>query len=145
MPRHPVLLFLALASPILLLVSAIDLPAGEVIFALVAVAFPIALIALGASHKDGLGPLRWPLVGLTIFFEICFVAMLLLRGQVLEAPWLGGLPLATAIQFYGVFLAPMLFVSWFYAATFEHYGLRSEDLDELRRRFRPAEDEREEA
>ena len=141
MSQRPILLFLTAASPLLLLTSAVYLPAGEVLFAVLAVAFPIALIALGARHRGGLGPLRWPLVALVAFLEACIVAMLGLRGQVFEAPWFGGLPLATAIQFYGVFLAPMFLVAWLYAATFERFGLRQEDLDDLRRRFPPTEHE----
>ncbi len=140
MAKRVSLLFLAAASPLILLSFAVGTPAGEVLFAVLAVAFPIALIVLGAEHRGGLGPLRVPLVVLVVFLEACVAAMLALRGQVLEAPWVGGLPLATAIQFYGLFLAPMVFVALFYALTFERFGLRREDLDELRRRFRRGED-----
>ena len=136
MSKRIALAFLALASPAILVTSLWSVPYGDVLFALVAVAFPIALIALGAAERRGsLGPLAWPLVGLALFYEVCVVAMLAYRGQVLDGPWVLGLPLAMAIQFYGVFLAPLLFVSIFYAATFERFGLRQDDLDELRRRF----------
>lgn len=140
MAKRLSLFFLSAASPLLLLSLLVDIPAGEVFFAVLAVAFPLALIVPGAGHRGGLGPLLVPLVLLIVFYEACAVAMLALRGQVLEAPWVGGLPLATAIQFYGVFLLPMVFVALLYALTFERFGLRREDLDELRRRFRRRED-----
>jgi hypothetical protein len=135
MARRVSLLFLAAASPLLLASLLVDVPAGEVLFAVLAVAFPLALIVLGAGQRGGLGPLRLPLAVLILFYEACALAMLALRGQVTEAPWVGGLPLAAAIQLYGVFLLPMVFVTLLYAATFDRFGLRREDLDELRRRF----------
>ncbi len=61
--------------------------------------------------------------------------MLLLRGRVLEAPWAAGLPLAAAIQLYGMWLAPLALVALAYALTFESFALRGEDLERLRRRF----------
>ena len=92
-------------------------------------------IALGAQQRGRLGPLFGPLVALLLVLQACVVAMLWLRGQILEAPWLGGLPLAAAVQVYGLFLTPLGLVSLAYAWTFERFGLRQEDLDDLRRRF----------
>jgi len=135
MAKRLSLLYLAASSPLILLSLLVAAPMGDMLFAVLVVAFPVALIVLGAEHRGGLGPLRVPLFVLLVYLEACVVAMLLLRGQVTEAPWVGGLPLATAIQLYGVFLAPMVFVALFYALTFERFGLRREDLDELRRRF----------
>lgn len=128
------LTFLAVASPIILLSFLVEAPAGEVIFALLAVAFPFALIALGAVRYGRLGRVGGALATLLLIFEICFVAMLMLRGRDLAGPWLGGLPLGTAIQFYGVFLLPLPFVALLYALSFERF-LPPEDLAELRRRF----------
>ncbi len=135
MPQRIALAFLALASPVILVILVAGTPAGEWAFALLGAAFPVALITLGVQRRGSLGSLIWPLAALLAILEGCFVAMLLLRGSVLTAPWLGGLPLATAIQFYGLFLLPLLLVSFVYAWTFEASGLRREDLDELRRRF----------
>ena len=109
--------------------------AGDLLFAALAMAVPVALIALGAQRRGRLGPLLWPLVALLMILEGCVFAMLWLRGSVLTAPWIGGLPLAAAVQFYGLFLAPMALVSLAYAWTFDRFGLRQEDLDDLRRRF----------
>lgn len=135
MARRIALGFLAASSPLVLLTFLVRIPAGEVIFAVLATAFPVALIALGAHRTGRLGPLLWPLAVLLLILEAGLVAMLVFRGQVLELPWVGGLPLATAVQFYGLFLLPLALVSLSYAWTFDHFGLRQEDLDELRRRF----------
>jgi hypothetical protein len=137
MAKRAALAFLATASPVILLTFLFGTAAGDVAFAMLAVAFPIALIALGAAGRDGrLGPLGGPLVGLVLYFAVLVAAMLALRGRVADGPWVLGLPLATAIQVYGVFLAPLVWVSLLYALTFERFGLGREDLDELRRRFR---------
>ncbi len=136
MAKRAALAFLATASPVILLAFLFGTAAGDIAFALLAVAFPIALIVLGAAGRRGaLGPLGWPLAGLLLFFVVLVAAMLLLRGRVADGPWVFGLPLATAIQVYGLFLAPLFYVSLLYALTFERFGLRREDLDELRRRF----------
>ncbi len=135
MARRAALAFLAGSSPVLLLTFVVGTPAGEAVFALLAMAFPVALIALGAQRHGSLGPLRWPLAVLLLILEAGIVTMLALRGSILTAPWLGGLPLAAAVQFYGLFLLPLGLVAFAYAWTFERFSLRQEDLDELRRRF----------
>jgi len=140
MAKRLALWFLALASPAIMLSFLAGGAVAEIAFALLGVAFPFALIVLGAEHKGRLGPLRWTLLGLVVFFELAVVAMLLLRGHTLDAPWVGGLPLATAIQVYGIFLLPLGVVSFAYALTFDRFGLRREDLEALRRRFPPQDD-----
>ena len=135
MTRRAILAFLAVSSPLILLTFVVGGPVAEVLFGLLSVLFPVALIALGAQRGGSLGPLLWPLAALAAILAGCVAAMLLLRGRILDAPWLGGLPLATAVQVYGVFLLPLGLVSFAYAWTFDRFGLRQEDLDELRRRF----------
>ncbi len=135
MARRVALAFLALSSPAMLLALVAGTLAGEVIFTLLAAAFPVALSALGAQRHGSLGPLLWPLAALLLILEAGMVAMLVLRGSILTAPWLGGLPLAMAVQVYGLFLLPLALVSLAYAWSFERFGLRREDLDELRWRF----------
>ena len=135
MAQRAALVFLAVSSPLILLAFLVGTAAGEVLFAVLAAAFPVALIVLGAQRRGRLGGLLWPLVTLLSILESCVVAMLALRGQVLAAPWIGGLPLAPAVQVYGIFLLPLLLVSFAYATTFESFSLRQDDLDELRRRF----------
>ncbi len=137
MAKRAALAFLATASPVILLAFLVGSPAGDVAFALLAAAFPIALAALGAAgRRGGLGPLGAPLAGLLLYLVALVAAMLLLRGRIEDGPWFLGLPLVTAIQVYGLFLAPLLYVAFLYALTFERFGIRREDLDELRRRFR---------
>lgn len=135
MAKRAALLFLAVASPLFLLAFLLGTASGEVLFAVLAMAFPVALIALGGQRRGHLGRLFWPLAALLLILEACVVLMLAQRGQILDATWLGGLPLAAAVQVYGLFLAPLLLVSFAYAWTFDDHGLRQEDLDELRRRF----------
>lgn len=135
MPKRIALGFLALASPVIVAASLVRIPFGDVLFALLATAFPFALIAVAADRRGALGPLAGPLLGLLVYYEACVAAMYLARGWD-EAPWALGLPLAAAIHFYGVFLLPLVLIALLYARTFDRFGLTREDLDDLRRRFR---------
>ena len=142
MARRAALAFLAAASPALLILFAVPWGPAEVVFALLVMAYPVALIVV-AIDRDGRLAGRWlPLAVLLVFLELCTVGMLLLRGRVLDGPWLGGLPLAAAIQLYGVFLAPLLLVALAYALTFDRYELREQDLERYRRLVGEREDER---
>ncbi len=136
MAKRLALILLAISAPGMLVTLVWRTVVGEVVFSLLAVIFPIALIVLGAQRRGRLGPLLAPLAVVTVHLLAGVVAMLVLRGRVLDGPWLWGLPLATAIQVYGIFLLPLLLVSLSYALSFERYGLRAEDLERLRRRFR---------
>lgn len=124
--------FLTIASPAILLALLLGTPTSEWAFAVLAAAFPILLIALGAGRDAG--ALRYGLVALLVFYEACLLGVLALHGR--DAPWLFGLPLATALQLVGVLLAPIPAVGLLYAWTFERHGLRRRDLEELRARFR---------
>lgn len=107
----------------------------EILFALVAAAWPVAFIALGADRPGGLGPLRWVLLALLAILLASVGGLLAARGGVREDPWVLGLPLATAIEVYGIFLLPLPLVSFAYALTFDRFGLDEAELAELRRRF----------
>lgn len=133
MARRTALAFLAFASPALLVLFSVPWRPAEEIFAVLVMAFPVALIVVAIDRDGRLAGRRLPLAVLLVFLELCTVGMLVLRGRVLDGPWLGGLPLAAAIQLYGVFLAPLLLVALAYALTFERYELRERDLDRLRR------------
>jgi len=91
------------------------------------------------ARRGGLGPLALPLIALLVFLEGCAVGMLLLRGQVLDGPWFGGLPAAAAVQLYGLWLVPLFLVALVYALTFDRFEMRQEDLDRLDRFNRDAE------
>jgi len=131
MSRRSALVFLALASPVTLGLSLIPGPFPEWIFSILVVAFPIALIAVAIGRPGARG---LPLLALLIFLEACVIGMLVLRGRVLGATWVGGLPPAAAIQVYGLFLAPLIPVALFYALTFDRFELKQDDLDRLARR-----------
>lgn len=133
MIRRLALAYLALSSPLMLVAFFVGGPAMEVLFAVLAAAFPVALIVLGLGSSPG--PLGWVLGVLVLMLEAAVVAMLAWRGQVDGGPWVLGLPLSTAIQVYGVFLAPLPLVSFAYALTFDRFGLRRDQLDGLRQRF----------
>jgi hypothetical protein len=131
--RRLSLLFLAFASPLVLFLFWLPWSGAEVLFALLVAAYPVALIAIAVSHDGSIGPLRQPLLLLLFLLEGSTIAMLVLRGHVLTAPWVAGLPLSAAIQIFGVWLAPLLVVGLGYALTFDRYELRQEDLDRLTR------------
>jgi hypothetical protein len=130
--RRLAIVFLGFSSPLLLVTSVLGGAWAEVVFVLVVMAFPVALIVFAVAHREGIGPLALPLLVLLLILEGCGVALLLLRGHVIDGPWLGGLPLAAAIQLWGLFLAPLLLVALAYALTFDQFGIREEDLRRLR-------------
>ena len=141
MVRRIALLFLSLASPLILILNFMPWPVAETLFAMLVMGYPVALIAMAVARQGRLGPLGLPLLGLLVLLEACAVGMLVLRGRVLDGPWLGGLPLAAAIQLYGVWLAPLLLVALAYALTFDRFELRQEDLDRLEQYLRDREDD----
>lgn len=110
---------------------------GEVVFAVLAAGFPVALAIIGASRRGRLGPLGVPLLLLLFILEGCVVGMLALGGRLDELPWVGGLPLAAAVQLYGMWLLPLPLVALAYALTFDSFTLTEDDLKRLRR-TRPA-------
>lgn len=130
--RRLVLAFLGVAPLATTVALFVDAAWSVWLFAVVAAAFPVAVIALGVLRRDRLGPLAVPLLVLLVLLEASFVAMLLLAGRVESAPWVGGLPLAAAILMAGVLVAPFLLVVLSYAMTFERFALQDADLDALR-------------
>jgi hypothetical protein len=133
--KRAALIFVAASSPLILLSFFLPEPAGPLAFTVLAVAFPVALIGLGAARNGRLGPLAAPLLVLLLLLEGCVVGMLVLRGKVLETPWLGGLPLPAAIQIYAMWLLPLGLIALAYALTFDRFSLTEADLRRLRREF----------
>ncbi len=131
MARKLSLAFLAIASPVMLALFFMPWGWAEVLFALLVMGYPVALIVVAVARNGKLGHLGIPLMLLLIFLEACAVGMLVLRGHVTDAPWFGGLPLAAAIQLYGLFLTPLLLVALTYALTFDRFEMKQEDLDRL--------------
>jgi hypothetical protein len=134
--RRISLLFLAVASPLLLILFAAPFPGADVLFTLLVMAYPAALIVIAVSREGRVGPIGSVLMILLIMLEAGAVGMLVLRGNIHAAPWIAGLPLAAAIQLYGLGLAPLLLVALGYALTFDRYELRRDDLDRLAQRAR---------
>ncbi len=131
--KRAAIVFLSIASALILLSFLPGLRFGPVLFAVLAVAFPVALIALGAARQGRLGPLTVPLTLLLVILETSLVGMMILRGHVIDGPWVAGLPLAAAIQLFGMWLLPLGLVALVYAITFDSFTLREEDLGRLER------------
>ncbi len=131
--KQAALAFVAAAAPLILVSFWLAGGVGELLFGLLAAAFPVALIFVGASRKGRVGPLLFPLLLLLVVLEASVLAMLALRGRVLEGLWLAGLPLAAAVQLYAMWLGPLVLVSLVYALTFDSFNLTEKDLDRIRR------------
>ncbi|MCZ6506756.1 MAG: hypothetical protein O7A04_01725 [Acidobacteria bacterium] len=132
MTKRVVLVALGPCSGLILVSFFLGEPVGTVLFAMLAVAFPIGLIAVGAAKDGRLGPLAWPLGLLLLVLEAAMLGMIVLRGRLPELPWVGGLPLAAAIQLYGMWLLPLALVALAYALTFDRFTLTDEDLRHFR-------------
>lgn len=136
--RKIALVFLGLASPVLLVAFVFGGAWAEMAFLLITAAFPVALITVGLTspkkrRAEGTGPLRFVLLALFVILASCFLGMWLWRGS--DQPWVLGLPLTAAIQVYGLLLLPMPLVTLAYALTFDRFGLDEEDLRRLGSRF----------
>jgi len=94
---------LAAASVLLLVASLTGGRAGEWLFALVAAAFPVALIAFATSRKRA----PWPLLALLAALLVGSSAAIL------------ALPGASWWMFAGLGVAPLLLVTVAFAATFD--------------------------
>ncbi len=129
--------FLTLASAACCLCFLLDHPGTQVLFALLASLFPVALMVVGASRKGRTGRLGPVFLTLALLLLGGVGGMLAVRGQVEELPWVGGLPLAAAFLIYAVFLGPLFLISLAYGLTFERESLQEEELAALRRDFSP--------
>ena len=141
MARRICLLFLAVASPLILILFLLPWTCSDVVFATLVMGFPVALIVIAVGRKDGIGGLGVVLLFLFVLLEVSALGMYALRGFVMEAPWVGGLPYAAAIQLYGFWLMPLLVVPLAYALTFDRFEMTQEDLDRLQR-FKKTPEER---
>ena len=142
MVRRLSLAFLAVASPMLLALFLVSWEWAPSLFAVLVMGYPVALIVVAVGRRTSLGPLGPPLFALFLFLEACVIGMLAFRGRVLDGPWFGGLPVAAAIQLYGLFLTPLLLVALVYALTFDRFGLTDDDLERLTEYQRRSEDGR---
>jgi hypothetical protein len=89
---------------------------GAGLFAVLAVLFPVALIALGTRRE-------WPRLGavviaLAAILTLSAIGILLLPANGPAADHVLGLPPATWLMLVGLGLAPLVLVLWSYTATF---------------------------
>jgi len=128
------LVLLALAAPATLLAFCLGGAAASWIAVLASgVAFPVALIALGAARNGRLG---WLSGSLLLFGLILVGGLLAVFGLPRGGPDVFGLPAGTAIMIFVLVPVPLVGLGWLYAALFDRHGLRVEDLERLRRLHR---------
>ena len=128
---HAALIVLALASLIYLIGIWLDSEWGATLSLLVTPLFPVALILVGATRHRGIGPIGVPLLVVTLLLEGGLIVMWLLRGRVMDAPWIGGLPLAAVVQILALWVLPFIVVVVAFARTFDTFTLTDEDLHRL--------------
>jgi len=146
--RSGALGFLAAGAPALLVASLLPGRGAAWVFTLVAGAFPVALMALGAVRR-GPGPGEpagrpggpaWVLLALLVVLVGTSAGILVLAGgpagpaPAPASAGLAGLPFATVIQVVGLWLLPLPLAALGYALTFGRAGVTGEDLARLRRR-----------
>lgn len=129
MAHRASLLFLAAASPLLLICLVTG--GGWAVWgmALLAAGFPVALSVLGAARGGRLGPLGWVLGVLAALLAGGLAALVGLHAA---GGWSGDVPLSFLVLLATVWLAPLALVPWAYAATFDGAGLRPGELERLR-------------
>ena len=127
------LLYLAVASPLLLVLFLMPWPFSGAVFAVLVMGYPVALMVVGIGRGGGLSGLGFVLLVFFVLVEACVLGMLVLRGHVIDAPWFGGLPLAAAIQLYGLWFIPLLLVPIGYAVTFDRFDIKPEEIEHLKR------------
>ncbi len=104
------LVFVGIASPVMLLACVVGGPLAGRVFALLAVLFPIALIGLGTSRLSRRAGLRVALAGVGLLSVASTVGLLTLEGR-------PGLSLLLMIC--GLGLVPLIVLVTAYAATFD--------------------------
>jgi len=136
-PRRRVELvgLLAVASLLLLVSLLVPGTLAGTLFALLGVAFPVGLIALGAVRRGRLDRrVVLALVLLLAVLEGSTIAIMALSGSgAPRAPGPVGLPEATVVQLVGLWLLPLPLVALAYAWTFDRSGVGRDDLAALRR------------
>jgi hypothetical protein len=130
--RSALLLGLALVSLLALASLVLEFPGSDLVFAVSAFAFPPLLIGLGALRNGRLGGLAWPLLAFAAFLQACLLGMVWLSGCPDPRDWWFGLPPASAVMLGGLWLFPLLIVSFVYAWHFPRAGLTRDDLRRIR-------------
>jgi len=126
------LVVLAVCSATVLACSFIEHRVAAVAFWIAALAFTPALIALGASREGRIGRLAAPLLVITVLLEGSGIAVMAFSWRHQPDTWWFGLPAGTVIMLCGLWLLPLLVVSFVFAWDFKRFGLKEEDLERIR-------------
>jgi len=110
-------------------------------FALLSLAFPIALMSIGAARRGRVGWLGGVFVGLLALLVASGVAVLLHAGaDASDDAWFG-LPSSFVAFALGVWIVPFAITIAAYALSFAEFGISNDDLDRLGRLTAPRDDE----
>ena len=132
MAKRLSLIALAVFSPLVLTCFFVEAAWSVGLFALLSMAYPVALMALGASKAGSLGPIGPYLAALLAW--LCAVALLLVRPPAfLAGVTFFGAPWSAALMLLGLWVVPMAWTTFAYVRTFSSFGLRAEDLARIRR------------
>lgn len=131
--RRPALALVAAASVAALAALLVSGRAADWTFALATALLPVALMALGAAGRRGIGPAASALLALFAVLAAAVAGILALSGEA-AARTVVGFPLAAVVQVVGLWLLPLPVATLAYALSFARTGLSRCDLDELRAR-----------
>jgi hypothetical protein len=110
---------LTICSLVTLACLFIDHPLSAPLFGAAGLLFIPSLIALGAARRGRLGRLTIPLLLFGLYLLLTFGAMFLLSPEPDMERWWFGMPPATVLMLAGLWLAPLLAVSFGYAWHFK--------------------------
>ena len=132
MVKRLILGLLGGSSLLILFSSLIGGEIAALVFAGLAVTFPVLLMLAGAEKGGRLGRALPVLSIVLLLLALGLAAMLLLRPRGVDAPLVLGLPPAAAVQIYGLGLAPLVVVGLGFAWAFAELAPDREDLARLR-------------
>ena len=103
-------------------------------FGALQIAFFGACFALGMRRREGLGPLRGPILVGLLLYEVAWTALILVYARFAADPSAAlvlSLPAPTALMLYVLWPLPLFFM-WIYLRAFDGWFLREEDLTRFR-------------
>ena len=122
MDRRIALIVLTVCSFTALACLFIEHPVSTWLFGAAGLLFVPSLIALGAARRGRIGILLAPLLLFGLYLLLCVGGMLLLSPEPDRSRWWLGLPPATTLMLVGLWLLPLLAVSFGYAWHFSRTG-----------------------
>ena len=130
MHRRVILFFLAAGSPLICVTLLVGGPIAEWVFVLVSLLFPVALMALGVRRRGRFGRTIALQLVVGLILEAASIGILVLSANAGES-WVLGLPASTVLMLLGLGLVPLVVVSLGFAATFDSFGLTSEEIERI--------------